>query len=135
MTNLAITPAKVRIVQMWEMLPDSPVNEAISAGMPVRTDSSTGFSTPGNGTTTTEANIRAIACNTADYANATITRMKRGVLDVGNALSALGYGAPVYVSDTDGTLADAAGTVTLIVGYVMPAWGNTTPDKLLLVNL
>lgn len=135
MADLAITAADVRIVKMYEMLEDGPANEALNAGEPVRVDATTGKYTPGNGTTTTENAVRGIAVNTADYANATITPMKRGILDVGDALSGLGYGATVYLSDTDGTLADAAGTVSTVVGYVIPAWGNTTADKLLLVNL
>jgi hypothetical protein len=133
MANLTITT--VHIVRMFEMEPDGPVNEVVAAGKPVRVDATTGFYTPGNATTTTENALKGIATNTGDYANATITVMKRGILDVGNALSAVAYGATVFLSDTDGTLADTAGTVSTIVGYVIPGFGSTTPDKLLLVNI
>jgi len=120
---------------MFEMEPDGPVNEVVTAGKPVRVDATTGFYTPGNATTTTENALKGIAVNTGDYANATIGVMKRGILDIGNALSAVAYGATVFLSDTDGTLADTAGTVSTIVGYVIPGFGSTTPDKLLLVNV
>jgi len=52
-------------------------------------------------------------------------------VDVGEGLVGLNYGALVYVSDTDGTFADAAGTVSVIAGQVIPGFGNTTADKLL----
>jgi hypothetical protein len=48
------------------------------------------------------------------------------------------YGAPIYVSDTVGTLADAAGTATLLVGHVTSAHAQslgTAADKLLYVNI
>lgn len=35
-------------------------------------------------------------------------------------VSAMNYGAPVYLSDTPGVLSDTAGTVSVVVGYVMP---------------
>jgi hypothetical protein len=133
MANLTIT--SVHIVRMFEMEPDGPVNEVVAAGKPVRIDATTGFYTPGNATTTTENALKGIAVNTGDYANATIGVMKRGILDIGNALSAVAYGATVYLSDTDGTLADSAGTVSTIVGYCISGFGSTTPDKLLLVNI
>lgn len=136
MTNLAITAADVRIVRMDEngMLPDGPVNEAVSAGVPVRIDATTGKYTPGNGSDTTENQVRGIAVNTA-ATNETVSVMKKGILDVGDALSALNYGVPVYLSNTDGTLADTAGSQSVIVGRVVPAWGSTTADKLLAVDL
>ena len=48
------------------------------------------------------------------------------------------YGAQIFVSDTDARLGDAAGTVSVVVGRVIPAWGQslgTAADKLLEVNL
>jgi hypothetical protein len=131
MANLTIT--NVHIVRIFEMEPDGPVNEVVAVGVPVRVDATTGKYTPSNATTTTENQYKGIAVNTGDYANATISVMRKGILDVGNALSGINYGLPVYLSDTDGTLADAAGTVSTIVGYVMPGFASTTPDKLLLV--
>lgn len=133
MANLTVTT--VHIVRIFEMEPDGPVNEVVAVGAPVRVDSSTGKYTNGNGTTTTENAIKGICCNPGDYANKTVTVMKRGILDIGNALSGVSYGAAIYASDTDGTLADSAGTVSTILGYCIPAWGNTTADKLLLVNV
>jgi hypothetical protein len=49
-----------------------------------------------------------------------ISLLKRGIV-AGFNLSGLAYGASVYLSDTDtGILADAAGTVSVAVGKVVP---------------
>ena len=57
------------------------------------------------------------------------------VVDVGDALSGLDFADSVYVSDTDGTLADAAGTVSKVAGTVVPGWATTSAEKLLRVEL
>lgn len=51
---------------------------------------------------------------------------------VGFDLSGLAYGAPVYVSNTAGELATAAGTATLKVGEV---WPMSDPDKSKVLHL
>ena len=60
--------------------------------------------------------------------------VRQGLVDVGDAMSSMNYGALVYLSDTDGTLADATGTTTKVVGQVASGWGSTTADKLLRVQ-
>lgn len=60
----------------------------------------------------------------------TVTGFRSGcILDLGDALAGMSIGDPVYVSDTDGTLADSAGTVSTIIGYVVPIHTATTPAK------
>lgn len=62
-----------------------------------------------------------------------VTGYKGGAVE-GFNLDSLDFRAPVYMSDTAGELADAAGTVSIIVGVVRNAGGNrpgTVPDKLL----
>ena len=66
--------------------------------------------------------------------NDTVTMLMEGWLDIGNALSALDYGAPIYLSRTAGKLADADEGDGILIGEVWPAWGNTTADKLLYVK-
>jgi hypothetical protein len=46
----------------------------------------------------------------------------------------MAFDAPVYLSDTDATLADTAGTVSTVIGRVVPGWNATTADKLLLLD-
>jgi hypothetical protein len=111
-----------------------PAGEAITAGEAVRIDT-TGKFTGANGTTTTENRIYGIATRAAAAGQA-VTAVRKGVLD-GFTFSQA-YDAIIYLSDTDGTLADAAGTVSTIVGRVIPAWGQlvgTAADKLLFVDL
>ena len=64
----------------------------------------------------------------------TVTLVMDGWLDIGNALSSLDYGAPVWLSRTAGKLADVDEGDGILIGEVWPAFGNTTADKLLYVN-
>ena len=116
----------------------APTEEALVSGQYARMNTATGFQTLGNATTAAEIGTatsrRGIAINTVAI-NETTTFVNKGYLDLGNALDALAYGADVYLSDTDGTLADAQGTQLFIVGQVVPGFANTTPDKLLFVDL
>jgi tetrahydromethanopterin S-methyltransferase subunit E len=52
-----------------------------------------------------------------------------------NILAGLAYGALVYLSDTTGLFADAAGTVSVICGRVIPLWDDSTPTKILDTDL
>ena len=69
-------------------------------------------------------------------ANITITCLKKGLLDVGDALSGLNYGAPLYLSDTAGKIYDSDPGSSTVLGYVVPApHGTGTADKLISVDL
>ena len=135
MTNLVITPADV-VPMDWGVYEKftGPAVEAINAGQIVRLVTTTGQIALGNGTTAAEARILGVSISTV-VAGQTATAVKRGIVNLGHALSAVAWDAPIYASDTDGTLADSAGTVSKIVGRVVPGWGATTADKLLLVDL
>ncbi|MFH1486078.1 MAG: hypothetical protein ABIH46_08410 [Chloroflexota bacterium] len=134
MSDLTITATDVAVVKVWQQL-TGPAAEAFSAGEAIRIDTTAGTLTPGNATAAAEARILGIAVTTADAATNSVTVVKKGILDVGEALSALNYDAAIYLSNTDGTLGTAAATVSLVVGKVVPGWGATTADKLLLVDL
>lgn len=74
---------------------------------------------------------RGIAMNAAAIGEA-VTVVTKGTVSVGaTALTSQAFDAPIYLSDTPGSLADAAGTVSTIVAYVAPANHQTTPEKLL----
>lgn len=131
MADLAIT--RVRIVEAIDKF-DAPAEEVFAVGEAVRfhTDGSV---TPANGTTADEAAFVGIATTPGDRVGQAVTVVRDGLLDVGEALAALAYGAPVYLSDTDGTLeGTAAATVDVIIGRVEPGWGGLTADKLLRVR-
>jgi len=134
MSDLTVTASDVAAVQIFEQW-TAPAAETFSAGEAIRLDTSTGKATPGNATGAAEARVTGIAIETANVANETITIVKRGILDLGDALDSLDYDAAVYLSNTDGTLGTAAATVSIIVGRVVPGWGHTTADKLLWVDL
>lgn len=137
MANIALTTAdRVEVVGFPVIQLTVPAAEAITAGAPVRLDTSTGKFTNANGTTTGEARVFGIATRTVAAGEA-LTVVRKGILD-GFALSGMNYDAAVYLSDTDGRLADAAGTVSTVVGRVVPGTSvtlGTSYDKLLFVDL
>lgn len=135
MTNLALVAADtVHVVESFEQM-TLPAGEAIEAGAPVRIDATTGKFVNGNATTAAEAAIYGIALHSV-AANEALTALRHGVLD-GFEISALSYGVPIYLSDTDATLADSIGTVPVLAGMVIPGTATTLGtayDRLLLVD-
>ena len=132
--DLVIVAADVAPVEVIEMF-TGPAKEVILKGQYVRYNVTDGKIEKGKGTETAEARKGGIAILGANAAGITITAVRRGIIDIGDAMSALDFDADVFLSDTDGTLADTAGSVTLIVGTVVPAWNATTADKLLRIAL
>lgn len=134
MALIAVAVAgKVDVVEsLWQKT--LPAAETIAAGAPVRIDTDGKF-TNSNGTTAPEARIWGIATNSV-VANEPLTAVRRGTLDGFTFTQA--YDAAIYVSDTDGRLGDAAGTVSTAIGRVVPAWNQrlgTAADKVLSVEL
>jgi len=127
MTDLTITKCRqVEVIQQFT----GPAVEAIAIGQRCRFDASTGKIALGNGSTAAEARRGGIATHAAAIGEA-VTIINQGTVDVGEALASLSFGALVYVSDTDGGFADAAGTVSVIAGQVIPLWASPTADKVL----
>lgn len=111
-----------------------PASVDIAAGQAVRPDAASGKWVLALATSAANAGDTHVALTTVK-AGEPLTAVKSScVLDVGEALAALSFGAIVYLSDTAGTLADSAGTVSTVMGKVIPGWAYTTPDKLLRVN-
>lgn len=130
MADLVITQCdQVQVVQQHT----GPAVEAIAEGQRCRFDATTGKVALGNGTNAAESAPGGIAVHAAAIGEA-VTIIREGIVEVGAALAALNFGAIVYVSDTDGTFADAAGTVTVAAGRVVPGWDATTAQKLLHLN-
>lgn len=135
MATIALETADtVRVVQSIEQ-DTRPAAEAITAGAIVRDDGNGKF-TNANGTTTTEAAVYGVAAQTV-IAGEAVTAIAKGVMDGwGSNLPA--HGASVFASDTDGRLDSAAGTVSTVIGRVIPGWATpvgTAADKLLQINL
>lgn len=133
MANLAlVTAGRLRVVESFEQMTLPPA-ETIVVGDLVRLDTANGKFTKSNGTGAAEARAYGVA---VEVGPASITAVKHGVLD-GFDLSGLAWDADVYISDTDGKLADAAGTVPVIVGRVIGGFSTTlgtAADKLLLLH-
>lgn len=129
----AITITTCRPVEVREQF-TGPAGEAIAVGQFVRLNTTTGKIELGNSTNAAESKGGGIALHAAAVGDP-LTVVKKGSLDVGNALTAIAFGGDVYLNDADGTLGDAAGTVSKVVGTVIPVWGFTTADKLLRVDL
>lgn len=137
MANIALVTAnKVHVVESIHQM-TLPAAETIAPGAPVRLDTSTGRFTNANGSSSGEARVWGIAVGQKSIAaGMPCTAIRRGVLDGYNFSQA--YDAAIYLSDTDGTLADSAGTVSTVVGRVIPATATTLGtayDKLLSVEL
>ena len=134
MANIAVTTAgKIHIVQSIQQK-TLPATETILAGAPVRIHTD-GKWTNANGTTSGEARVWGIATKSV-IAGEALTAVRRGTLD-GYTFSQA-FDATIYLSDTDGTLGDTAGTVSTIVGRVVPGTAvvnGATFDKLLSVEL
>jgi len=136
MANLTmVASGKFRVLE--SIIQDTQIAaEAIDAGEAVRYDTSTGKFTGANGSSAAEARIYGLAKSTV-AAGMPLTAIRKGVVD-GWDVSAKAYDLAIYLSDTDGTLADSAGTVSVIVGRVIPANSQTlgtAADKVLFVDL
>jgi hypothetical protein len=136
MAVIAVTVAgKIRVVE--SIIQDTHVAaEAIVAGAPVRIDVANGRFTNANASTAPEARVYGIAKATVATGEP-VTAIRKGVLD-GFTLDALAWDAAVFLSNTDGRLDDAAGTVSTVVGRVVGSDSQalgTAADKLLFVDL
>lgn len=131
-----VTAGKIRVVESIQQL-TLPFAESVNVGQAVRIDTTTGKWTKANGSAAGEARIWGILVS-KDAAGAVGTAIRKGVVD-GYDLASLAYDLPIYMSDTDGGLADDdASTVDVIVGRVIPAFSQTlgtAADKLLEIDL
>lgn len=131
-----VTANKVDVVESIIQM-TLPAAEAITAGAPVRIDTSTGKFTNANGTTTGEARVYGIATKTV-AAGMPVTAVRKGVIG-GYDFGSSAYDLAIYVSDTDGRLEDStAPTVDVAVGRIIPGTATTNGtayDKLLFVDL
>lgn len=136
MANLTISPTAVKPVKVTEQL-TGPTDEAIDAGEMVRLNTSTGKFTQANASSAGEGRAIGMAVTTATYAGQAITVVKKGLVDVGDALDSEDYDETLNLSNTDGKIDDGDGTPTADypIGRVVPAWGATTADKLLMLEL
>lgn len=131
---VANTVAIVESIQQMTL----PAAEAITPGAPVRIDTASGRFTPANGSNATEARVWGIATGKkAIPAGWPVTAIRRGVVD-GYNLDSYGYDGAVYLSDTDGRVGSTTGTVSVLIGRIIPGTANPNAsvyDKMLSVEL
>lgn len=131
-----IAGAEVAPVQIIEQF-TAPAGEVISPGTVVRLDAATGKFVAAAGTVAASSmGVVGVAMGSANAANITITAMRKGIMDLGTALSPVNYGQTIYLSNTLGVMGTAAGSVSVTVGNVVSNFAaGTAPDRLLHVNL
>jgi len=133
MTDLVIDSTLVREIEVIEQF-TGPADETVDPGQYARLVPATGKLSKGNASSAGEVGSGGGVCITRQVN--TITIVKKGIIWLGDGvLDALNFGATVYLSNTDGTLADTAGTVSTAVGTVVPLYGHSTFKKALRVNL
>jgi hypothetical protein len=98
-----------------------PAAVAITAGQGVFVNSAGKFALA-SGATVGARGFFGVATRTCAAGEA-CTALRRGIMD-GWDLSALAHDAPVFVSNTDGALDSAAGTLSIQIGRVLPVWGE-----------
>lgn len=133
MADLAITA--VRIVQFgdtYEAILDE--DTATANKFALRWDTTNGDATPAKATTAAEGRFVGLSTTVNAKVGTPVTIAGPGCLvDVGNVLTGMAYDVEVFLSDTDGLLADGAGTESIVVGRVTPRPRSDmgAPDKLL----
>jgi hypothetical protein len=132
--NLSITASDVAAVEVREQF-TGPVNEAVDAGEVGVLNSSSGKVDLADQDDDSAQQLVGIAIKNANAQNVTTTFVRKGILDLGDALASLDYGAILYLSATAGKIYDSDPGNSIVIGTVEPAWGHTTADKVLRVDL
>jgi hypothetical protein len=137
MADLALVTAdKLEVVSLPQDQHTLPAGEAITAGAPVvQKNDGKFYNSDANGAAPLNTAPFGIATRTVKAGEA-LTAVRKGKID-GYDLSGMSVGDTIYVSDTVGKLADAAGTATLRVGFVLAVWGaplGSNPDKVALID-
>lgn len=134
MADLTITAADVAAVQVIEQY-TGPSAEAVERGQPTYFVAASGKLGLADENNAAKDDVAGVAVTKATNAGDVTTIIRKGIIDLGDALDGMNYDAIVYLSATAGKLADADPGNTKVVGRVIPGWGATTADKLLRVDL
>lgn len=137
MADITITPADVKLVKSFEQY-TAPAGEVIDAGELVYIDPTTGHLLLADASAAGTARAWGMALTNAAVIGQTTTVVRKGIIDVGNGLGGLTYDHDLWVSITAGKVCDTAPVapdIIKVVGQVLPAYGFTTPDKLLFIDL
>jgi hypothetical protein len=132
MADLTITASRVAPVRLTRDPRSFPAAVTITAGQAVYLDSTNALRLADADADATE-NAMGIALRSVVAGETTSIAAPDDLIDLGDALGGLAYGAPVYLSGTAGGLADAAGSASVVMGRVEGVHSQTsgTADKLL----
>ena len=133
MALITVTAARVRVVEVIQAQ-NKPAAATITRGQICYVDTNGKWALSLTTTLAAAGNIRGWALKDV-FANEPLTCLQIGILDIGDGLTAVAIGAPIYGNDGAGTIGDAIGTATVINGYVTSGWAATAVDKLVRVNL
>lgn len=133
MAAITIAAADVHVIQSVEQL-TLPAAAAITAGQLINVDSNGKFRLASAASAGALGNRQAMAAKSVD-AGFPVTGIYKGLVGVGNALSAIAFDATVFAADTSGGLDTAAGTVSKVAATVQPMWGASTADKVLFLDM
>lgn len=108
MADLTITATAVALVKAGDHDMSLPAAEALTAGQAVGFNTSSGQLEKRNATSSAEALVRGVCITTAAARITSYLATRGALVDLGAALDAMNFGAPIFLSNTDGTLADAS---------------------------
>lgn len=133
MADIALTAAQIAPVNETEYIAKTFIaGAAITRGQAVAIDTSAGTAILADASTGADNNVRGIALMPAASGEPVTVLMEGSVY--GFTIAGLDYDDPVYLSNTAGALADAAGDVSAIVGRVLPM-SDADKTKVLYVNI
>ncbi len=134
MADLTITAADVQVVKVIDQV-TGPVAAAVDAGEACYIVAASGeYNLADENGSAPLNDPEGVAVTNGNQAHITVTLVRKGILDVGEALAGMDYGATVWLSATAGKLADADPGNSIVIGEVIPGWAHTTADKLLRVD-
>lgn len=136
MADLTLTTAnKINVGTSHTVQFTAVAGAAITAGSPVCFDGTNDTVWPSDANDAAKDAVAGIATRTVAVGEG-VTCVRRGYMDGWSNLPV--PGSVVFVSDTAGALADAAGTLSLAVGVVIPVKGSglgVAADRILLVEI
>jgi hypothetical protein len=126
-----VTAGQLRVEESLEQ-DTQPAGVALLAGQFVRRDATTGRWALADASAAGTADVYGMVVKSVP-AGMGVTAIRRGVIE-GFNLDDQDYGEEIFLSDTAGAAADAAGTASARIGEVLPVHSHTlggVPDKLL----
>lgn len=113
-----------------------PAGETLKAGDMVKINTTTGKFEKANATTAAEGRAYGVALGSV-YADNPVTALRKGVV-AGFDLGTTTFDQAIYLDNGDGSIGTAAGSVSIVVGRVVPATSELLGSayaKLLFIDL